>query len=91
MEYSMKDDLLKIINHYGLKNQREKLMEEYQELQDELYVYVKHGDECDLLTEIADVFVICLQFLFEYGYDEEELLEEMQYKIDRQIGRIKSE
>ena len=91
MEYSMKDDLLKIINHYGLKNQREKLMEEYQELQDELYVYVKHGDECDLLTEIADVFVICLQFLFEYGYDEKELLEEMQYKIDRQIGRIKSE
>lgn len=91
MEYSMKDDLLKIINHYGLKNQREKLMEEYQELQDELYVYVKHGDKCDLLTEIADVFVICLQFLFEYGYDEEELLEEMQYKIDRQIGRIKSE
>lgn len=91
MNYSMKDDLLKIINHYGLEHQRGKLMEEYQELQDELYVYIKHGDECDLLTEIADVMVLCLQFLFEYGYDEKELLEEMQYKVDRQISRMKNE
>ena len=30
----MKEDLLKIINHYGLENQREYLGKEYQELQD---------------------------------------------------------
>ena len=87
----MKDKLLKIINHYGLENQREYLGREYQELQDELYRYVFLGGEADLLTEIADVFVLSLQFLYEYGYSSEELIEEMNFKINRQMDRIKHE
>ena len=87
----MKEKLLKIINHYGLENQREYLGREYQELQDELYRYVVIGDEADLLTEIADVFVLCLQFLYEYGYSNEELINEMNFKIDRQLKRMEEE
>lgn len=87
----MKEDLLKIINHYGLKNQREYLGKEYQELQDELYRYVVLEDEANLITEIADVFVLCLQFMYEYGYSNEELIEEMKFKINRQLKRIESE
>lgn len=87
----MEEKLLKIINHYGLENQREYLGKEYQELQDELYKYVVTGDEADLLTEIADVFVLCLQFLYEYGYSNEELINEMNFKIDRQLKRMEKE
>ena len=87
----MKEDLLKIINHYGLENQREYLGKEYQELQDELYRYVVLEDEANLITEIADVFVLCLQFMYEYGYSNEELIEEMKFKINRQLKRIESE
>ena len=87
----MQEDLLKIINHYGLENQREYLGKEYQELQDELYRYVVLEDEANLITEIADVFVLCLQFMYEYGYSNEELIEEMKFKINRQLKRIESE
>ena len=84
-------DLLKIVEHYGLEHQRFKLAEEYQKLQDELFMYVVLGDECNLLTETADVFVLCLQFLFEYGYPLDDLIAEMDYKIQRQLKRIESE
>ena len=42
----MKENLLKIINHYGLEHQRKKLTEEYQELQDELYKVI-HGSDIE--------------------------------------------
>lgn len=84
----MDEKLLYIIEHFGLKNQREYLGKEYQELQDELYRYIVLDDEADILTEIADVFVLCLQFLYHYGYSEEELIEEMKFKIDRTLKRI---
>ena len=84
----MKDKLLKIIEHFGEYNQREYLGKEYQELQDELYRFVINGDEAEILTEVADVFVLCLQFLYKYGYDEEDLIKEMNFKIDRTIKRM---
>lgn len=84
-----KEDFLKIINHFGEENQREYLGKEYQELQDELYKYVVCGDECEMLTEIADVFVLCLQFLFEYGYELEDLKEEINSKVKRTLKRMK--
>ena len=40
----MKEDLLKIIEHFGEENQRNKLAEEYRELQDELYKFL-NGEE----------------------------------------------
>lgn len=85
----MKEKLLQIINHFGRKAQRDKLCEEFRELQDELYRYIIIQDEAELLTEIADVFVLCLQFFYDYGYDEDDLIQEMNNKIDRTIKRIK--
>lgn len=84
------EDFLKIINHFGLENQREYLGKEYQELQDELYKYVVCGDECEMLTEIADVFVLCLQFLFEYGYELKDLKEEINSKVKRTLERMEN-
>lgn len=88
----MKDKLLEIINYYGASNQRKKLCEEFMELQDELfYIYELESDRENLLSEIADVLVLIMQFAYEYGYPIEEIINEMNYKIDRQLKRIEED
>lgn len=88
----MKNKLLQIINHYGPLNQRKKLCEEFMELQDELfYVYDLGDDRENLLSEIADVLVLVMQFAYEYGYSIDDVINMMQYKIDRQLERISNE
>lgn len=90
----MKEKLLKIIQHYGAVNQRKKLCEEFMELQDELANVVNDKPE-NILTELADVIVLTLQFMTISGYSfdllEENLKDEINYKIDRQLGRISEE
>jgi NTP pyrophosphatase (non-canonical NTP hydrolase) len=88
----MKNKLLQIINHYGPLNQRKKLCEEFMELQDELfYVYDLGDDRENLLSEVADVLVLVMQFAYEYGYSIDNVINMMQYKIDRQLDRIEKE
>lgn len=88
----MKDKLLEIFYHYGATNQRKKLAEEFMELQDELYLSI-NGSEENILTELADVLVLTLQFMADADYSfellEDNLKREMEYKIDRQLDRIK--
>lgn len=90
----MKEKLLKIINHYGAVNQRKKLCEEFMELQDELANVVNDRPE-NILTELADVMVLTLQFMTISGYSfdllEENLKDEINYKIQRQLDRISEE
>ena len=87
----MKNDLLKIINHFGSKTQRKKLCEEFMELQDELfYIYDFGDDKENLLSEVADVLILVLQFAYEYGYDNEEIVKQMKYKIKRTLERIEN-
>jgi len=87
----MKEKLLEIINHYGEEHQRNKLAEEYRELQDELYKFV-NGEEEDILGELIDVMVVSFQFLALAGYSFDNLPEnierKMNFKIDRTIGEI---
>lgn len=83
-----KDKLLDIFNYFDRKNQRNKLCEEFRELQDELFIYVEYGDECNMLTEIADVIILMLQFMYDYGYDLDDLDDEINKKIERTIKRI---
>ncbi len=83
-----KDKLLKIFVHFGDETQRNKLCEEFRELQDELYRFVVLGDECGMLTEIADVLVLMLQFMYAYGYEFDDLKDEVIRKINRTIQRI---
>lgn len=88
----MKEKLLEIINYFGEEHQRNKLSEEYRELQDELYKFVK-GEEEDILGELVDVMVVSFQFLALAGYSFDNLPEnierKMNFKIDRTIGEIK--
>ena len=90
----MKENLLKIINYYGEKNQREYLAKEYQELQDEIYKFIS-GESENILTEIVDVLHLTLQFMAKAGYSfdtlEENFKKELNFKINRQLDRIEKE
>ena len=90
----MKDKLLQIIRHYGINNQQRKLEEEVFELQQAIitqeldesgYNYeIKH-----IAEEIADCYVLLEQFRHYYSLNDEDIINNMDFKINRQIERIK--
>lgn len=98
----MKEDLLKIINHYGVNHQQRKLNEEVFELQEAIInaennrligisrkpseLAIEH-----IAEEIGDVLVMVYQFVEYYNVDQVELCKTMDYKINRQLERIKGE
>lgn len=100
----MDEQLLKIINHYGINNQQRKLEEEVFELQEAITICeLKNSVQYEIpLTELietkehlteecADVFVLLGQILFYYNIDSDELNKMIDQKIKRQLERIKNE
>jgi NTP pyrophosphatase (non-canonical NTP hydrolase) len=97
----MEEKLLKIINHYGIRNQQRKLNEEVFELQEAIidykYVEVYKNSPAEkyhkehIAEEIADIEVMLLQFKEYYQIDGNDILRIMNEKIDRQLGRIENE
>ena len=88
----MKEKLLTIFNHYEPKTQRNKLCEEFRELQDELHeIYDNDKLSDNLISEIADNFVLMLQFAYDNEITVEEIKREMKQKIERQLKRIENE
>ena len=75
----MKEKLLEIIKYVGEEHQRNKLSEEYRELQDELYKFAK-GEEEDILGELVDVMVVSFQFLALAGYSFDNLPKNIERK-----------
>ena len=94
----MEEDLLKIINHYGVKNQLKYIHSEYYELDEAILAnwydvdgvtdvgYVEHIRE-----EIADIMVMLKQIQYYYEIPDEEIEDVMKYKIQRQIERIEQD
>ena len=98
----MKEDLLKIINNYGISNQLKKLSEEVFELQEAIidaeynrYVGVirKPGEKAieHIEEEYADCCVVLEQFKAYYDLDNDKIIEIMKKKINRQLDRIEKE
>ena len=96
----MKEDLLKIISHYGVNAQQRKLAEEVFELQEAIIEYENSGcyDEEDsvefinhIAEEIADVMIMLGQFVYYYDINERNINKIADYKIKRQLERIKNE
>lgn len=96
----MKEDLLKIIKHYGVNAQQRQFAEEVFELQEAIIEYENSGcyDEEDsvefvnhIAEEIADVMIMLNQFKAYYGIPNETILVFMRGKVDRQLERIKNE
>lgn len=102
----MKENLLKIIKHYGVNNQQRKLEEEVFELQEAIFQYNAQKEACEIVgcskphvskckehlaEEIADIAVLLNQFIDYYDLDGEKIQEIADYKIKRQLERIKNE
>lgn len=98
----MKENLLQIINHYGIKSQQRKLQEEVFELQEaiinaennRLIGISRKPSELAIeyiAEEIADCCVMLNQFQLYYGIENKQIEETMKFKIDRQLERINKE
>ena len=98
----MREALLKIIKHYGVNAQQRQFNEEVFELQEAILTRELHWHydteiqdirplDNHIAEEIADVTVIISQFIHYYGLDEVEIYKIADYKIKRQLERIKNE
>lgn len=98
----MKDKLLQIINHYGLIKQLKYIHSEYYELDEAIFeerAYQMQESEVlptnfyinNIIGEIADVMVMLRQIQYYYGILDEDVEVVMNYKIARQLDRIKGE
>lgn len=100
----MREDLLKIIKHYGINAQQRQLVEEVFELQEaitqhELKESVSYEIPLTELTdtrehiaeEIADVAVMLKQFRIYYNISDKTINTIMRKKVNRQLERIKNE
>lgn len=99
----MEEKLKKIIKHYGPKKQIKKLEEEVNEFIETITDYERDSkssfstigiikkDKEHMEEEYADVMVMMEQYALYYGLDKDKIKGIMQYKVDRQIGRIENE
>lgn len=81
----MENKLLTIFNTYGKSHQASKLLEEV----GEFIETVINEDKENMVQEMADCMVILKQFQYYYGITDEEIINNMQFKIKRQLERIK--
>lgn len=98
----MKEELLKIINHYGIKHQLKYIHSEYFELDEVItqreyqtkdkkpYELVEF-EKAHIIEEIADIEVMLDQFKAYYDIGQDEINKVKDYKIKRQIERIENE
>lgn len=89
----MKEDLIKIIEHYGVNNQLRQFNEECFELMEAITIYETEEYECvpsniHIKEEIADVMVMLEQFKLYYRISSEEITNIFWSKVDRQLKRI---
>ena len=88
----MREKLLKIINNYGVIPQLKYLQTEVFELNEAIIKHETNGCEYEHITEeLADVLVMIYQLVYYYDVDDLELLKTMDFKVDRQLERIRKE
>lgn len=92
----MKEDLLKIINHYGINKQLKYIHTEYYELDEAIWDYITrdenmYRDREHIGEEIADILVMLKQIQYYYDISDEDIENVMKSKIARQLKRIENE
>ena len=90
----MKENLLKIINHYGVLLQLKQFNYEYQYDACEVIGCKEHHIEKEkehIAEEIADCMVMIHQFIEYYEIDNNDVCDIMQRKVDRQLERLNNE
>ena len=96
-----KEKYLKIISNYGVRPQLKYFQSEVYELTEAIidydYVELYKGSKAEVVgkehiaEEIADCLVMIRQFKEYYGISDNEIKNIMDYKVDRQIERIRNE
>lgn len=101
----MKENLLKIINNYGVIPQLKYFQSEVFELNEAIINFENEIIHCDsiadegyiksmknhIVEELSDVMVMLMQFRLYYGIEKEDIEKIMKQKIDRQLERIENE
>jgi len=92
---------IKIAEHYGVKKQMIIWIEEMSELTKNICKWAREYDKLEgdvdtqlkmgLEEEITDVMICLDQLKYILNFDEDALMKEYKYKVDRQLERIKSE
>lgn len=81
-----------IANHYGLEHQLVKTVEELNELSLECAKSYRDGSiTVNLINEISDVLVMLYQLVHLGQIEWKDVIEVMEFKVDRQLGRIYKE
>lgn len=86
-----KDKLQTIADHYGIKKQLRQLAEECSELAVEASHSARKGTTVKIIEEMADVEIMIEQIIYLAKIDKCDIEDCINYKLDRQIKRIKEE
>ena len=86
-----KDKVQMIADHYGIKKQLRQLAEECSELAVEASHSARKGTTVKIIEEIADVQIMIEQIIYLAKIDKCDIEDCINYKLDRQIKRIKEE
>lgn len=91
---TIEDSIRMISEHYSKETQTMKACEECRELLDELnagkHINGKLVFSDNTWSECADVIIMIAQLAMQHG-KEEKVLEQIRYKVDRQLNRIEGE
>lgn len=94
LDISIKDQTANQINRimkkFGMEAQREKFHEELTELSlAEYHYHSKKVEKEDLITEMADVLIMMEQLANYYDIKEDEIRQQVGYKLNRTLQFIK--
>ena len=82
----------RIADHYGWNNQLRQLAEECCELSVEALHCIREREETERISEeMVDVLIMIQQIIYFLRKDRKELEEYADFKLDRQLSRIKRE
>lgn len=85
------EDFIKIYKQFGFQNQRRKLQEEVQELNDEIMFFENGiGGIDELKEELADVYILLMEIKEYYEITDSELSREIVNKTERTLERIEN-
>ena len=80
-----------IADHYGIERQLHQLAEECSELAVEASHSARKGVTVKIIEEMADVEIMIEQIVYLAKIDRKDIEECIQYKLERQMKRIKEE
>lgn len=83
-------DISNILNKYGDQKQKEKIIEELDELKEQIEFDIKGSpDKEHIIEEAADVYIMLEHLKLIYKIPEDKIKDVVKYKLERQNNRMK--